>query len=167
MESLTLPDRYTGLDLHVDGGSAQDLRELLVAYHTYMVANDHLDFDLLSTIWDAGEEHLFFNTNGHTYEGLTDWENIWNFYRPQFDLVSPYLPGRLRVGIEPELAFIASDQVVRFKRWVGGVLEHNPTTYRSTLVLRRREDGWRVVHAHFSEEDTGPRPDRDPAGRPA
>ncbi|UUW90115.1 nuclear transport factor 2 family protein [Nocardioides sp. WV_118_6] len=167
MESLDLPDRYAGLDLVVEGGTDDERHALLVAYHTYMVANDHLDFGLLSTVWHAGAEHLFFNTNGHTYEGLADWENIWNFYRPQFELVSPYLPGRLRVGIEGDLAFIASDRVTRFKRWVGGDLKHNPAAYRSTLVLRRGDDGWRVVHAHFSTEDEGLRPDRDPAGAPA
>jgi hypothetical protein len=29
---------------------------------------------------------------------------------------------------------------------------------RSTMVFRREGGDWRVVHAHFSEADTGPRP---------
>lgn len=159
MESLELPARYDDIDLRVQGGSKEDLDAVLVTYHTFMVANDHLDFDLLSTIWDDSKENLFFNTNGHTYEGLADWENIWNFYRPQFELVSPYLPGRLQVGIEGDLAFVASDKVTRFKRWVGNTSEHNPAAYRSTMVMRRTEDGWQVVHAHFSIEGDGVRPD--------
>ena len=29
---------------------------------------------------------------------------------------------------------------------------------RSTMVFRREGGEWRVVHAHFSEADSGPRP---------
>ncbi len=160
MESLELPERYRDLEVRAAGVDQGDLDALLHAYHAYMVANDHLDYGLLCAVWDGDPDNLFFNTNGHTYEGLADWENIWNFYRPQFALLSPYHPGRLQVGVSGELAFIASDRVTRFKSWVGGELEHNPPSYRSTLVLRRGEDGWRVVHAHFSTEDQGVRPDR-------
>ncbi len=44
---------------------------MLLVYHTFMLANDHLDFELLSTVWDGSPENIFFNTNQFTYEGLT------------------------------------------------------------------------------------------------
>src|SRR6185436_6687644 len=115
-----LPDNYAQAKITFDGGTEQDRKDVLMVYHTYMLANDYIDFDLLRTIWDAGPNNLFFNTNQHTYYGLSDWENIWNYYRPKFKLEKPYEPGNLQVVIRGNMAAIAADGVKRFKSWVGG-----------------------------------------------
>jgi hypothetical protein len=60
------------------------------------------------------------------------------------------------------MALIAADHVGRFKEWIGeeGEMRHNPPFYRATQVAVRNDDGsWRVVHAHFSIQETGVRPD--------
>jgi ketosteroid isomerase-like protein len=159
-----LPDVYKNVKVTFDGGSEKDRQDVLMLYHTYMLANDHVDFDLLKTVWDDNPDNLFFNTNQFTYEGLSDWENIWNYYRPKFKLESPYYPGRLRVVIRDDMAFVASDGIKRFKSWVGGAQNfHNPPDYRSTKVLLKDKGGkWRVVHSHFSvgPEEGQIRPDK-------
>jgi len=157
-----LPEWYSSVKTTYDGGSEKDRQDLLLLYHTYMVANDHLDFDLLSTIWDAGRDNLFFNTNQFTYEGLSDWENIWNHYRSRFKFESPYYPGRLHIVIRGDMACIEADGILRHKSWVGppGEVTHNPSAYRATKVLIKEAGEWRVVHSHFSEMADGVRPDR-------
>lgn len=157
-----LPDVYSKAKMSFDGGSKAERDEILLAYHAYMLANDYLDFDLLATLWDDNPENVFFNTNQHTYEGLSDWENIWIYYRPKFKLEMPYYPGRLRVVIRDGMAMIASDGVKRFKSWVGqsNANWHNPPAYRSTMVMLKTGGAWKTVHAHFSEQGDGVRPDK-------
>jgi ketosteroid isomerase-like protein len=156
-----LPDNYAKAKITFDGGTEQDRQDVLMLYHVYMLANDYLDFDLLKTIWDDSPDNLFFNTNQHTYEGLSDWENIWNYYRPKFKLEKPYYPGRLHVVIRGDMAMIAADGVERYKSWVGGKQnQHNPPAYRATKVLVKKNGAWRVIHSHFSVQGEDVRPDK-------
>lgn len=159
-ELVDLPEVYQSLQITYDGGSDEEREQVLKVYHTFMHANETLDYELLCTIWDDNSDNLFFNTNGHTYEGLKDWENIWNFYRPQFKWLAPYGPGRIHVTIGDGVACVAADSISRFKEWVGRTTEHNPPHYRATKVMVRRGDEWRVVHSHFSVQGEGPRPDQ-------
>ena len=156
-----LPDAYANVKVTFDGGSKKDREDILLLYHTYMLANDYVDFDLLKTIWDDDPNNLFFNTNQFTYEGLSDWENIWNYYRPMFKLESPYGPGRLRIVIRDDMAMVAADKVMRHKSWVGGPQNfHNPPHYRATKIFIKKAGEWRVVHSHFSVGADGVRPDK-------
>lgn len=156
-----LPDVYSKVKVTFDGGSEKDRQDILLVYHTYMLANDYIDFELLSTIWDDGPDNLFFNTNQYTYESLADWENIWNYYRPKFKLESPYYPGRLRIVIRGNMAAVAADGIKRFKSWVGGPPnQHNPNEYRATKILLKDSGEWRVVHSHFSVGGEDVRPDK-------
>jgi len=155
-----LPALYEDVQISFDGGSEEDRRGVLEIYRIYMEANDIMDYDLLCTVWDGGPDNLFFNTNGYSYDGLKDWQNIWDFYRPQFKLLSEYGPGRLHVTIRGDMACIAADSIARHKDWVGGSLHHNPPFYRATKVLVRQGAAWKVVHAHFSVQGEGARPDK-------
>lgn len=156
---MTTTPENPPVSLSYDGGSETDREELLRLHHTFLHANDDLDYQELCTVWDSDPDNRHFNTNGHTYRGLADWENIWNFYRPQFRRVGPYSPGRLRITVRGDMACLAADYVKRDKEWVGHSPAHNPPFYRATQVAVRTETGWKVVHAHFSVQDDGPRPD--------
>lgn len=142
-----------------DGGSEDDRDALVRLHHAFLIANDHLDYEALCEVWDPTPTNRHFNTNGFSYENLADWESIWNFYRPQFKLVGPYGPGRLHVIIRGDMACLSADYVSRDKEWIGHSTVHNPPYYRATQVAVRTEDGWKVVHAHFSVQGEGGRPD--------
>ena len=157
MERATLDEKVS---VTFDGGTQEDRDALLKLHHAFLAANDDLDYDALTRIWDSTETNRHFNTNGFTYENLADWENIWNFYRPQYRLLSKYSPGRLHVIVRGGMACLSADYVSRHKQWIGHSEEHNPPFYRATQVAVRTGDGWKVVHAHFSVQGEGNRPDR-------
>ncbi|MEV7011217.1 nuclear transport factor 2 family protein [Streptosporangium sp. NPDC051022] len=142
-----------------DGGDDEAREALVELHHRFLRANDHLDYEALTQAWDDTPTNRSFNTNGFTYENLADWENIWNFYRPKFKLLGPYSPGRLHIIIRGDMACLSADYVSRDKAWVGDGEVHNPPYYRATQVAVRSADGWKVVHAHFSVQGEGERPD--------
>lgn len=142
-----------------DGGTEDDRDALVKLHHAFLLANDYLDYEALTRIWDPASTNRHFNTNGFTYENLADWENIWIFYRPQFKLLGPYSPGRLHIIVRGDMACLSADFVARNKEWIGNTEEHNPPYYRATQVAVRTGDGWKVVHAHFSVQGQGVRPD--------
>ncbi len=143
------------------GGSEADQRALLALHHGFLEANDVLDYDHLCRIWSADPDAIHFNTNGYSYDGLADWENIWNFYRPRFKLNAPYGPGKVRIFVSGDMGYVVADSVARHKDWIGeGEILHNPPHFRSTQVCVREQDGvWRVLHAHFSVQEDGVRVD--------
>jgi ketosteroid isomerase-like protein len=144
-----------------DGGSDADRRELLAVHHGFLAANDPLDPAMLRKVWDDEPGRVFFNTNGHTYHGIDDWLKVWDYYRVRFRLIRPYGPGHIRIAVRGDMAMIAADGVSRTKEWVGKPEEiHNPKRYRATQVCIRTDGKWKVVHAHFSEQDEGVRPDK-------
>ena len=156
-----LPDIYEKIEVTFDGGTQNDREDVLLMYHGFMFANDYVDFELLTEYWDDDPKNLFFNTNQHTYEGLSDWENIWIYYKPKFKLEKPYYPGRLRVVIRDDMALVAADGIKRFKSWVGSSENfHNPPDYRATKVMVKKGGEWKIVHSHFSEGSDGVRPDK-------
>ncbi|HCT76505.1 MAG TPA: DUF4440 domain-containing protein [Micromonosporaceae bacterium] len=55
----------------------------------------------------------------------------------------------------PDLAYIV--EVERFQSKIGGADEITPFSLRVTTVLRREEDGWRMLHRH-ADPITSPRP---------
>ncbi|WP_033294012.1 nuclear transport factor 2 family protein [Amycolatopsis jejuensis] len=151
-----------------DGGSESDHTELWDLLLRFLEANDTIDTDVLRTIWSADPGCLFFNANGFTYRGLDDWCRIWDFYRPQFEVIEPFDPGQTQVRIRGTIAVAVTEKGRRHKRWVpqsgrdlddrqlaAGVISY----WRATQVFEQTDAGWRVVHAHFSEEATGTRPD--------
>jgi ketosteroid isomerase-like protein len=153
------------------GGSPEDQQALRELHNRFLAANDVLDYSDLDRIWSFGPEHWYFNLNGYNFYGVEDWHNIWDFYRSRFALVAPYDPGRLQIRIDGDMGFVAAEYIGRTKRWSGpdaassDVEAHSQqfaedlAFYRSTQVCQRTADGWKVVHAHFSVQELGPRPD--------
>ena len=144
-----------------DGGSTADHEALLAVHHGFLAANDPLDPGMLRKVWDNDPSRAFFNTNGHTYQGIDDWLLVWDYYRPRFRLIKPYGAGNIRIVVRGDMAMVAADGVSRTKEWVGRPEDvHNPKRYRTTQVCVRKDGRWQVVHAHFSEQTEGLRPDQ-------
>jgi ketosteroid isomerase-like protein len=143
-----------------DGGSPADQAALLALHHAFLAANDPIDNDMLRKVWSADPENLFFNTNGYTYYGLEDWLKVWDYYRPRFKVLQPYTPGDVRGIVRGDMAAIVADYVGRNKTWVGSESSHNPRYFRATQIAVREAGGWKVIHAHFSEGNLGPRPEQ-------
>jgi ketosteroid isomerase-like protein len=165
------PPAELGEDVLI-GGSAEDQQALRDLHHRFLAANDVLDYSLLDPLWSTGPEHWYFNLNGYNFYGVEDWHHIWDFYRPRFALVAPYSPGRLQIRVDGDMGFVAAEYIGRTKRWTGAdaatsaVETHSKqfaedlAHYRSTQVCQRTAEGWKVVHAHFSIQELGARPDQ-------
>lgn len=169
-----LPDGSLALgDDVVVGASRADEEALRALHHAFLTANDTLDQPALDRIWSRGQEHWYFNLNGSNYYGVEDWQAIWDYYRPRFALRGSYTPGRLLIHVAGDLGFVAAEYVGRTKKWAGPAPRDEESEreavmaevayYRVTQVCRRTAEGWRVVHAHFSEQHVGPRPEQPPA----
>lgn len=145
-----------------DGGSDEDQKAVLAVHHAWLKANDVLDYSELVKIWHPGEKHKSFNFNGYSYSNLADWKNIWDYYRPRMKVQKPYSPGNVHIVIRGDMAVIVADNVGRFKEWLKPSEDsttHNPPYYRATEVVIREDGKWQIVHAHFSIQGEGERPD--------
>src|SRR5437868_15239577 len=62
------------------GGSPRDREQLLKLHAQYIDANASFDRQKLDPIWSRAPEAVFFNLNGHTYNGRDHWFRLWEFY---------------------------------------------------------------------------------------
>jgi hypothetical protein len=150
-------------DAKLVGGSEADRRQLLQLLDRYIVANGHFDWDGIRPMWSALPEATFFNLNGHTYNGADHWSRLWAFYKQNVK-GSYWTPFDIGGVITGEMAVIWCRRETR-RHWVGTQEPPRDIHYegdkfitRSTMVFHREGGDWRVVHAHFSEADSGPRP---------
>jgi|ERR1700704_2692760 hypothetical protein len=145
------------------GGSESDRKRLLQRLEEYIVANGHFDWEALQPIWSTLPEATFYNLNGHTYNGAEHWRRLWAFYKQNVE-GSYWTPFDIGGVVTGEMAVIWCHRDSN-RRWVGTDRPPREIHYkgdkfltRSTMVFHKEAGNWRVVHAHFSEVDSGPRP---------
>ena len=145
------------------GGSEADRATLLRLHHEYLIANTTYDWQALQPIFSAAPEAVFFNLNGHTYIGRDHWTRLWQFYGP--NVASNYwTPFDLGGVIGADMATIWCHRRTR-RQWRGSTPPPRDFHYandefisRSTMIFRRENGQWRVMHVHFSEATDTPRP---------
>ena len=144
------------------GGSPKDRRRLLERMDEYLDVNARFDWVKLQDIWSGAPEAVFFNLNGHTYEGREHWTRLWQFY--QDNVASSYwTPFDIGGVVSDDIAILWCHRHTR-SDWVGSEPPPAARRYgsehvtRSTMVFRKEDGDWRVVHVHFSEASTTPRP---------
>ena len=144
------------------GGSEADRRRVLERMHDYLDANARFDWRKLQDIWSGAPEAVFFNLNGHTYQGREHWTRLWQFYEPNVR-GGYWTPSDVGGVVSGELAILWCERQTR-SDWVGQEPPPAARRYgvdfisRSTMVFRKEDGDWRVVHVHFSEASTAPRP---------
>ena len=150
-------------DANLVGGSADDRRRLLQLHADYIDVNARFDWAGLEPIWSAAQEATFFNLNGHTYRGRDHWIRLWKFYG-QNVRSSYWTPYDIGGVVSDGQAVIWCHRSTR-RTWTGAEpppadLHYDGTTFvtRSTMVFRKEDGEWRVVHVHFSEASAGDRP---------
>jgi ketosteroid isomerase-like protein len=145
------------------GGSAEDRAEILKLQADYIDVNTRFDWENLQPLFSPAPEATFFNLNGHTYRGREHWTRLWKFYgqQVQSSYWTPYDIGGVVTG---DLAVVWCHRTTR-RQWVGAEppprdihYDNSEFVSRSTMVFRKEDGTWRVVHAHFSPADQGPRP---------
>lgn len=145
------------------GGTAEDRSALLRLHEDYLDANARFDWEKLQNIWSGAPEAVFFNLNGHTYNGREHWTRLWKFYgqNVQSSYWTPYDLGGV---VSDDLAVIWCHRRTK-RRWTGAKppprdLHYDESEFvsRSTMVFRKEDGSWRVMHVHFSPGDAGPRP---------
>jgi len=152
-----------GLDAtRLVGGSEADRSRVLERLHEYLEANASFDWGQLQDIWSGEPEAVFFNLNGHTYKGREHWTRLWQFYQP--NVRSGYwTPFDLGGVVSNDLAVVWCERHTQ-SEWIGRDPPPQARRYgvsfisRSTMVFRKEAGDWRVVHVHFSEASTVPRP---------
>ncbi len=144
------------------GGSEADRSRVLERVHEYLEANASFDWGQLQDIWSGAPEAVFFNLNGHTYKGREQWTRLWQFYQP--NVRSGYwTPFDLGGVVSNDLAVVWCERHTQ-SEWIGRDPPPQARRYgvsfisRSTMVFRKEAGDWRVVHVHFSEASTAPRP---------
>jgi ketosteroid isomerase-like protein len=144
------------------GGSAADRRRVLERMDEYLDINARFDWVKLQDIWSAAPEAVFFNLNGHTYKGREHWTRLWQFYGG--NVASSYwTPFDIGGVVSDDLAVVWCERHTK-SEWVGKEPPPAARRYgtefisRSTMVFRKEAGDWRVVHVHFSEASTAPRP---------
>ena len=145
------------------GGSEQDRNEIRGLHEKYLKLNARFDWPNLQPVFSPAPEATYFNLNGHTYKGREHWTRLWKFYgqNVQSAYWTPYDVGGAVTG---DLAVVWCHRRTR-RQWTGSEppprnLNYDNTEFvsRSTMVFRKEDGQWRVIHAHFSPGDSGPRP---------
>ncbi|HEX3537707.1 MAG TPA: nuclear transport factor 2 family protein [Stellaceae bacterium] len=144
------------------GGSLEDRQRVLERMHEYLEINARFDWEPLQDLWSGAPEAVFFNLNGHTYNGREHWTRLWQFY--QNNVKSSYwTPFDIGGVVNESLAVVWCERHTR-SEWVGQEPPPAARRYgtefisRSTMVFRKEDGDWRGVHVHFSEASTAPRP---------
>jgi hypothetical protein len=145
------------------GGTVSDRAKILQLHADYIDVNARFDWVNLERIWSAAPEATFFNLNGHTYNGRDHWIRLWKFYG-QNVRSSYWTPFDIGGVVSDELATVWCHRRTR-RNWIGGDPPPQDIHYggdefitRSTMVFRKENGEWRVVHAHFSEASAAARP---------
>ena len=145
------------------GGTAEDRARLLELHADYIDANTRFDWPKVETIFSDAPEATYFNLNGHTYNGRAHWIELWKFYGQRVQS-SYWTPFDVNGIVNDAMAVIWCHRHTR-RRWTGEGAPPRDIHYddsdfitRSTLVFRKDDGDWRVVHAHFSKAEDGPRP---------
>lgn len=145
------------------GGSAADRQAILALHERYIDVNARFDWENLQPLFSPAPEAVFFNLNGHTYNGRDHWTQLWRYYVQNVHS-SYWTPYDIGGTIDADLAVVWCHRKTR-RTWTGTTppprdLHYDNTEFvsRSTMVFRREAGEWRVVHVHFSPADTGPRP---------
>jgi SnoaL-like domain len=145
------------------GGSAADRTEILKLHEAYIDVNTRFDSENLQPLFSPSPEPTFFNLNGHTYRGREHWIRLWKFYVQQVQS-SYWTPYDLGGVVTDDLAVVWCHRKTR-RQWTGKEppprdihYDNSEFVSRSTMAFRKEDGTWRVVHAHFSPADGGPRP---------
>ena len=145
------------------GGTSSDRVQILKLHEEYIEANGRFDWQKLDPIWSAASEALFFNLNGHTYNGRDHWFRLWKFYGKNVKS-SYWTPFDIGGIVSHQMAVVWCHRHTK-RNWTGSEPPPKDIHYggdafitRSTMVFRKEAGHWRVVHAHFSEASSGPRP---------
>jgi hypothetical protein len=144
------------------GGSEADRRRVLERLNEYLDINGRFDWRKLPGLWSAAPEAVFFNLNGHTYKGIEHWTRLWQFYEPNVKS-SYWTPFDIGGTVSDGLAVVWCERHTQ-SDWVGSEPPPQGRMYggefisRATMVFRKEDGDWRVVHVHFSPASTAPRP---------
>ena len=104
---------------------------------------------------------VFFNLNGHTYKGREHWTRLWQYYKDNVDS-GYWRPFDIGGAVSGDLAVIWCERHTH-SEWVGkDPMPSRPYgkefISRSTMVFRKEDGDWRVIHVHFSPASEAPRP---------
>jgi ketosteroid isomerase-like protein len=145
------------------GGTAQDRAAVLALLERYIDVNARFDWENLQPIFSAEPDAVFFNLNGHTYNDREHWTRLWKFYGANVQS-SYWTPYDIGGTVDGNLAVVWCHRKTR-RQWTGSEppprdlhYDNSEFVSRSTMVFRKEGGQWRVVHAHFSPADAGPRP---------
>ncbi|MEQ8347751.1 MAG: nuclear transport factor 2 family protein [Sneathiellaceae bacterium] len=149
-------------ELH--GGSAEDRARIMGQHRAYLQANASFDWPRLQEkIWTRDAHATYFNLNGHTYNGPEHWVRLWQYYADQVN-TGEWIPYDIGGVVNGDLAVVWCHRKTKME-WVGtdprpGDKQHVDRDFvsRSTMVFRKEDGDWRVVHVHFSEANDGERP---------
>jgi ketosteroid isomerase-like protein len=143
------------------GGSESDRKRVQEQHLAYLDANARIDWTKLPELWSDAPDATFFNMNGHTYNGREHWTRLWKYYAEHLQS-GDWEPFDETGVISGDLAVVWCHRRTKL-RWVGTDprpkdQQHADKDFvsRSTMVYRREDGDWRVVHVHFSEANANP-----------
>ena len=141
-------------DTGLVGGSEADRRRLLERLDEYLHINARYERAKLQDLWSRSEDALYINLNGHSYQGRAHWTRLWQYYQSNVES-SYWTPFDIGGVVSDEFAVIWCHRHTG-SNWVGAEPSPQPARYgkefvsRSTMVFRKEDGDWRVVHVHFS-----------------
>ncbi|KAB2812931.1 nuclear transport factor 2 family protein [Pimelobacter simplex] len=141
----------------------RDREAVLAVHHRYnKEAQATADIELLAELWDDDPSNAFYNYSGHNYRGLAQWSKLWEYFGERIEYFVPWTSFDTQVNVQGDVAWVTS-QRFHGLRWIGDedlnpLGEPTVRLTRSTEVMVRKGDTWKVVHAHFSLGSTDARP---------
>lgn len=157
-------------------GPPEDIEAIRQAHRDWWAAN--YTREMFRRKRDFAPDTLMFNLNGHTYYGLDEMVQVWEYYTDNIDNDVPRL-WDYRIFVSGDLAYVTCEGVfltrAKTERGWGASnaeianrnADYTRIRFRETSVLRR-DDGegnptWKIWHFHCSPTapDDEPRPGFD------
>ena len=60
--------------------------------HDYLDINARFDWEPLQDLWSGMPQAVFFNLNGHNYNGRAHWTRLWQFYQKRLSAAPRVVP---------------------------------------------------------------------------
>jgi ketosteroid isomerase-like protein len=137
------------------GGTEQDRNDIMAVYEQYRVANQTGDWEKLSNVFSPSPEARFWNLNGYTYNGRDHWIRMWQYLRQHLNAGPGHsfdVHGRISGDIAAVYLLRRSSltSLTNHRDATNWPILGKEYTSRATMIFSREPEGWRIIHAHFS-----------------
>ena len=131
-----------------------DTQQVMKVLEKYSTSWEAMDWEGLKSIWDRGYDHILYIPEERE-QPIRGWTEVEEYFRHAAQSVATMYAMQLSdivIDVFGDTAYAFCN--FYFKADIKRKAETFETGGRNTYILRRRDDGWKVIHYHESRPHT-------------